>query len=114
MWGHKSPKPSKFLMNVTYLKALYVKMEMKERGGERLCDRWYDELEGRWKCTGNKLMSASQEYPQGFGKKVAELYQQNKHYVPAVVPSVEEVNEFIASQDWSRARLDAVDRFLLR
>ena len=112
--GHESPKPSKFLTNVTYLRALYVKMDTNEYGGERLRNRWWDELEGRWKCCGNHLMSVSQQYQFVFGKKVAELYRVNRHIVPAVVPSVREVGKFIASQDWSRGWLDVIDKFLLK
>ncbi len=58
-------------------------------------------------------MKSSQQYPERFGAKVAELYQQHKGDMP-FVPSLREVNQFVAAQDWSRARLWEVDEHLAR
>ncbi len=113
-YGHRSPKPSRIMSNMKYIRHLSVPCTWTTGdGGERLCDKWWDTIECRWRCAGNSKMKSSQQYPERFGAKVAELYQQHKGDMP-FVPGLREVNQFVAAQDWSRARLWEVDEYLAR
>ena len=58
----------------------------------------------------SKALKQSQHYPVDVGDKVAAELMQLYGEGPAVCSSLKAIEEFIARQDWSLARLDKVHK----
>ena len=114
-YGHSSPKPTVLWGDCSWLVELCVPFKKEMVGVERVCTKWWDDIDQRWGCCGANNMKSFQHYLGMFGRAIADKLQSHRNQSITHKPLVVECSEFIATHSKAIrrfARLHEVDAWL--